>query len=665
MLQLLQPDSSKLPCLYSTFHLEYPLVLEISGLLKIFEFKHFVFSIFQYGEVVEGLAVDLLDRSLFKDDKQATSSISDSTCEIIVYTMFDIVEHSIDPEDSTAIRQIEIQTENIHPGYARLHSPLFYKQTLLVGMKYVDKVPFLTHTRKATIDITARPTLSTAFACKDWPIACFSSWIERERSSGWPDGELLAKAQSTELLLLPRSHPQSEEPEVEWRVCFGPAEEILASSLTKWQKYCFHVLQVLVKAHVEEGKVVQLYYLKTIFFYALEIVPKDKWENQLGICLLHLLDRVIIAFRNRSLPHYFIPQNNLIDHLDEDICKNVVAQLEAIRQFPVISVILVAEGHGLTSSWVADPIIEDIPRFHGHKNIRISVQQAFVPTVIRDVQNDISFQLFRSATKSFMDAFTEFSRGHKGIMLPFDAFLHQSLNGIVRENQWWFCFFLDLFHKTTNSLHSVFRHEGGVTMCELLGSENDAGAGPLYAIKIPHPLIGSSAHCKKYGPKLGFLNEMCIKLLSQKAYDLATIYGRILISLIRKNIAEIAASENRYSETSNEKDDNISQIQKRSTGFPEIAQAKKTKYFNHMQITNLNTLLYAAYLALYTCYVSLQQPELFTEYVEDMEQLCDTMPSRDAYNNLADIMWNLGCDEKYDEAMAKARNCSEGHNTFM
>ena len=27
MLQLLRPNSSKLPCLYSTFHLEYPLVL--------------------------------------------------------------------------------------------------------------------------------------------------------------------------------------------------------------------------------------------------------------------------------------------------------------------------------------------------------------------------------------------------------------------------------------------------------------------------------------------------------------------------------------------------------------------------------------------------------------------------------------------------------------
>ena len=34
MLQLLRPNSSNLPCLYSTFHLEYPLVLSRFYLLK-------------------------------------------------------------------------------------------------------------------------------------------------------------------------------------------------------------------------------------------------------------------------------------------------------------------------------------------------------------------------------------------------------------------------------------------------------------------------------------------------------------------------------------------------------------------------------------------------------------------------------------------------------
>ena len=38
MLQLLRPNSSNLPCLYSTFHLEYPLVLSRFCLLRHFRF---------------------------------------------------------------------------------------------------------------------------------------------------------------------------------------------------------------------------------------------------------------------------------------------------------------------------------------------------------------------------------------------------------------------------------------------------------------------------------------------------------------------------------------------------------------------------------------------------------------------------------------------------
>ena len=40
MLQLLRPNSSNLPCLYSTFHLEYPLVLSRFCLMRIDELPY-------------------------------------------------------------------------------------------------------------------------------------------------------------------------------------------------------------------------------------------------------------------------------------------------------------------------------------------------------------------------------------------------------------------------------------------------------------------------------------------------------------------------------------------------------------------------------------------------------------------------------------------------
>ena len=46
MLQLLRPNSSNLPCLYSTFHLEYPLVLSRFSFLKVvLIYKNYTFSL--------------------------------------------------------------------------------------------------------------------------------------------------------------------------------------------------------------------------------------------------------------------------------------------------------------------------------------------------------------------------------------------------------------------------------------------------------------------------------------------------------------------------------------------------------------------------------------------------------------------------------------------
>ena len=49
MLQLLRPNSSKLPCLYSTFHLEHPLVLSRFCLISVGGAKRVVHSIYSIG----------------------------------------------------------------------------------------------------------------------------------------------------------------------------------------------------------------------------------------------------------------------------------------------------------------------------------------------------------------------------------------------------------------------------------------------------------------------------------------------------------------------------------------------------------------------------------------------------------------------------------------
>ena len=78
------------------------------------------------------------------------------------------------------------------------------------------------------------------------------------------------------------------------------------------------------------------YYLKTIFFWALERIPCSQWtSDKHAFRVLDLLDDLIYQLAEKHLPHYFIPELNLFENIAENDYKTIVQEIVCVREQPL------------------------------------------------------------------------------------------------------------------------------------------------------------------------------------------------------------------------------------------------------------------------------------------------------------------------------------------
>ncbi|KAK3107061.1 hypothetical protein FSP39_006059 [Pinctada imbricata] len=599
-----------------------------------------IIIIILYGSAAEGLATSLDYRILSNAVNKAPLKAKQNKVfhAAMILPEDDVVE-KIDLQSARANFQIEMHYDECNSGYVRLHSENLAK-------RFPDRVkPVGDNVYLSNGNYRGSRGLVTAFKCEDWPTFIISDWMDRERPSGWPNGDLMEEILAQFLTIAPFAHPQSSDPDIEWQFCFVKQEFLLAMSLNDNQKYCFHVLQVLLRFHVGDH-ILKRYYLKNIFFHALENIHIDLWNSNPGACVMYLIDRVIDSLITRNLPHYFVPGNNLLCVLSEESCNTLSTKLQAIRRFPITSIILVAEAYNLNTSWIADRVIEDIPNFKRSHDILFDV---YIPSYITEIQKQIVSGAFRDAAKTFMDAFQEISKGSIFSILSLRDFLHETVHGILSPIQWWFCFFLDFFHKT-KSLCQMFGSIPGVHLCHLLDTPDDAGV--FWCIKIPFPLLQELSRSQIQGPpfhlsiQIAFLYVLIIELNKQQLHEHSVFYSRILIQKRKEHISECSKEENGSSATDTAN----------GSGSHEETAAKKINLWNERMVNILQVYLCDDYIYLFKTYQILGEPEMFTEHVEDLESVCDIISTSSAYKELANIWLVLGFKEKHREAMDKSSN---------
>ncbi|OWF46813.1 uncharacterized protein LOC110455162 isoform X2 [Mizuhopecten yessoensis] len=612
------------------------------------------------GSIVEKFAVSVQDTSpvqigySLRKDKSSASYVKDVSPQVLIlYPYYHVMEHDSDERHSH--KDMVMDTNGIHSGYLRLRDTI--KQSSLnsqgqVLVNYLPNSSLATSSVRRDLGSVQIPkfvedniSLQYALECHFWP-ECASEWKTRERPSGWPKPEYQKSIIEDGFFVIAASHPHSLNPDLEYQICFGKAEKLLArKNMTKWQRYCFHIFKVLVDFYTRQTDLLQTHHLKAIFFYASEVVPRIQWRLNPGAALLYLMDQLLQCLRTKVLPHYFLRDSNMIDHFSEDTLQRTITHLEVVRQFPVTAVVLLAESHGLTSSWMSDPIIEDIPAFTKHRDLQKSFAEVFIPTTLKNAINYVKYMMFKPAADIIMEAYEDMksaseatpdSRNEWGVGDIFE-FIHQILSELHFFQQFWLCLILDLTHGTS-TVGALTQRLPGKTIREILGNDED---GELDTISVPFSVMDNCFTSKAVSedesdPEVLFIRSLASHLESIQFYDLSAHYLRAAVSLMKRQIAEITKSHQLSTQRGELSD--ISQQR------PKLNSAE----FSRQQVLkmHLNNFL----VQLFNNYHYNGQTELFQEYIGDLQEVCDSISTPYAYKNLSRIWGYLGCDDMAQQA---------------
>ena len=232
--------------------------------------------------------------------------------------------------------------------------------------------------KRNTIDLDS----VMALPCPEWPGEA-AYWLTRHRPSGWPEKQLIQGIVAAGCHIVPTSHSQSVNPDAEWRYSFSVAERTLAQTLTEAQRHCYILFKTIVLDKLSHSSVLSSYHLKNLFLWQCEKIPASEWSSDTGLAanLLCLLDRLLHCVATHCLPHYFISDNNLLDHVHPDFLVDIACLVSHIRHEPLQSVLDFNRHYRFTFSvvnfdlaYVLADVISDAVQYHNNHRERYKKQ---------------------------------------------------------------------------------------------------------------------------------------------------------------------------------------------------------------------------------------------------------------------------------------------------
>ena len=96
----------------------------------------------------------------------------------------------------------------------------------------------------------------------------------------------------------------------------------------------------------------------------------------------------------------------MIDHIPKNQQKDLLKVICALRQFPAIAISIVFDSHGYDqSSWRADSVFDDIPRYRIERDFDRSVRTVFIPARLETAFNNIDHGYSDAACSIIQDTY--------------------------------------------------------------------------------------------------------------------------------------------------------------------------------------------------------------------------------------------------------------------
>lgn len=473
-------------------------------------------------------------------------------------------------------------------------------------------------------DITRSFKLVRGIKCLNWPKNIVDSWLSRKRLAGWPNEELLSEIIKEKCIVVPNTKHDT----LSWRLNFMlPIRALIKRGTNVDQRHCYKIFKLLVDSVSKEDLNLPSYAVKTIFLYALEEIPSAHWEQNKGICLLHMLDMLLSCLHKKHMSDYFITIWNLLEDVTEDECKALYSRLSATRQFPIIAVVLASEAHGLPASTVAEPLIEHIQSIERGHYVMGSEKDVFLQISIEAVKNKLLYYCFKDSVQEFVEMYED-ARLSNDYTPSMEEFASSYFQDIPNRIVWWFYFFLDHFYQK-RSLVANMGAFGGRTIGSLLGPSRKTGV--FDEVYVPHQLLTEYKGRSSYEPDVTFLMELTQHLSFSEEYNHSAHYQMELVRLLKGKLKSCSGAE----------------------GFSNTIQGShQANYQGQIMSLQYYILLMSILQQLFRSLKNLKSIELFSEYIEDAENACAIIGKPDNYYYLAQFYKELGCTEKYREAIS-------------
>lgn len=263
-------------------------------------------------------------------------------------------------------------------------------------------------------------------------------WMKRERQFSFPSERLVQRILSRRCLLIKKAHPQSRDPDIEWKYDFSLAEqEIFMAGLTEHQIYGFRVFKILTEnVTFHMSKKLKYGHLLAVYFRALEDIPVELWETNVSGCLLFVTSSLVARLKARHLPHYFMPSFNLVESFSPEEINEICVNIECIRMFPLTVIQITTENYGYNfAENLIRMVLKDCKDFKENRDSITLFTEAFMPGTVGSMKVYTRLGFYNSALDIFRNLYEQM------------LFLRMSDGGCEIPS----C--LDIFEKILESFH--------------------------------------------------------------------------------------------------------------------------------------------------------------------------------------------------------------------
>lgn len=583
------------------------------------------------GSAVEDLNFNLSDLSYYTQCSCSRDPFGLSEDECL--TVFVYQEYNIGfPHQGFLNRyDFSINTNYTHPGYVRLE-PVSQRYDFSKYLEYKETGPFLKHFKTGLKGSSSwlDKRMVTGVEFHDM-LSVALEWIQRDRPSKWPSSTIIEEITKSSCILAAKPHPNSVDPDIEWQILFPEAEKILATkALSQEQRYCFSVFKVLVDCQTRELEdKLSTNHLKSILYFTCEVAPPSCWHENIGGIVLYMIQKLSESLREGQLPNYFLKENNMIDHFSDQGRQLLEEKIEAIRLFPVMSILFIAKRHGILCSSAIDCIIDDFERYRSEGGLIETIQSVFVPSTMKLAKSQSYYginpqQMFNIVNSAYEELLV-LAKSQSSIDIPeFPEFFKKLLLSEKDEKNRFLCAFCFDSHYHTSLNESLFEGTETKTLQEVVGTEIEEKYGNL---KIPINLISSPIAAAR------FLDDIAHMLYSSQEYDNSAYFLRCGIAKVKKELTDDGSI-------------NLTEIVDDEVRSDIVKQ-------NYTRIQSLNVLLYNMLQHLYIDYQQMGQTDLFFEYMEDLEEVSDRMGDSSVYKWVSKLWEHFGSEERANVAKNK------------